>query len=51
MFLIINNVEIKINVNVNAKNWLTKVYVVNDLFGILVTVNVNMINDVMLENI
>ena len=30
-----------INAGVNAKNWLTKVYVMRDLFGTLVIVNVN----------
>ena len=29
-----------INSGVNAKNWLTKVYAIMDLFGILVIVNV-----------
>ena len=40
-----------INTGVNAKSWLAKVYVMKDLFGILVIVNVNVINHVMLENI
>ena len=40
-----------INTGVNAKSWLEKVYVMKDLFGILVIVNVNVINHVMLENI
>ena len=31
----------KINVDVNAKNWLIKVYVVKELFGIPVIVSVN----------
>ena len=51
VFVIINNVATKINADVNAKNKLTKEYVIKDLFGILVTVIVNMINHVMLENI
>ena len=38
-----------INAGVNGKNWLTKVDVMMDLFGILVYVNV--INHVILENI
>ena len=38
------------NCNV-AKNWLIKEYVIKDLFGILVIVIVNVINDVMLEDI
>ena len=40
----------KINADVNAKNWLTKEYVIKDLFGTQVTMNVNLINHVMLEN-
>ena len=39
------------NVDVNANNWLTKEYMIQDLFGILVIVNVNVINYMMLENI
>ena len=33
-----------------CKNWLTKGCVINNLFGILVIVNVNVINHVILEN-
>ena len=47
VFVIINKVGIMMNADVNAKNWLTKEYLINDLFGILVIVNVN----VMLKNI
>ena len=50
VFVTINNVGIKINADVIVKNWLTKKYVIRDLFGILVIVNVNVINNVMLEN-
>ena len=32
-----------INADVNAKNWLTKEYVIKDLLGIQVIVNVNVI--------
>ena len=39
----------KINADMNAKN--TKEYVIKDLIGILVILNVNVINHVMLENI
>ena len=39
------------NVDVNANNWLTKEYMIQDLFGILVIVNVNVINYMMSENI
>ena len=37
--------------DVNVKNWLTKDYVTKDLFGILVIVNVYVINHVMLGNV
>ena len=47
----INNVVIMINAGVNVKNGLAKEYVIRDLFGILVIVNVNAINHMMLENI
>ena len=39
VFVIINNAEMKMNVDVNAKNWLIKLYVIKDLFGILVIVS------------
>ena len=51
VFAIINKDGMKINADVNAKYWLTKKYVIKDLFGIQVIVNVNVINYVMLENI
>ena len=41
-----NNVGITKNVDVNAENWLAKVYVINDLFGVQVIVNVDMISHV-----
>ena len=41
----------KINVDVNAKNELIKVYVIKDMFGIQVIVSVNVINLVILVNI
>ena len=44
------NVGMMINVDVNVKNWLAKVVVIKDLFG-LVNMNVNAINHVILENI
>ena len=44
VFVIVNNVGIKINADVNVNNWLTKKYVINNLFGILVIVSVNAIN-------
>ena len=51
VFVIINKDGMKINSYVNAKNGLTKEYMIRDLFGILAIVNVNVINDVILENI
>ena len=51
VFVIINNSGIMINADVNAKNWLTKLDVIKDLFEILVIVIMNVINHVMLENI
>ena len=51
MFLLKNNVGIMINADVNGKNWLTKEYLIKDLFGIQVIANVNLINNAMLENI
>ena len=49
VFVTVNKVGIKLNIDVNVKNWPAKEYVTKDLFGILVIVNV--INHVMLENI
>ena len=49
VFVTVNKVRIKINADVNVKNWSTKEYVIRNLFGILVIVNV--INHAMLENI
>ena len=40
-----------INAGVNGKNWLIKAYAINDLFGILVIVSVNVINPVILASI
>ena len=51
VFVIINSVGIMINENLNENNWLKKVDAMMDLFGILVCVNVNVINDVILMNI
>ena len=51
VFVIINNVGIIINGDESVKNWLTKEYVIKDLFGTLEIVYVNVINHVMLENI
>ena len=46
VFVIPNSVGIKINVGANVNNLLTNEYVIKDLFGILVIVNVNAINHV-----
>ena len=51
VFLTINNTGIKINVDMNAKHWLTKLYVIKDSIVILVYVIVNVTNHVMFENI
>ena len=48
VFVTINNVGMMTNAGVN---FLIKVYVIKDIFGILVIVNVNVIHHVMLENI
>ena len=48
MFVGIKNVWMMINADVNV-NWLTKEYVIRNLFGILVIVNLNVINNVILE--
>ena len=44
-------VGMMINADGNVKDWLIKVYAIEDIFGILVIVSVNMINHVMLPNI
>ena len=44
VFVITNNVEMMINAGVYPKNLLINVYVIKDLFGILVIVSVNVIN-------
>ena len=51
LFVLANNNEIKINVDVNVKNSLIKEYAIKDLLGILVIVYVNAINLVVLVNI
>ena len=51
LFVIISNAGIEINVDVNVKNRLIKVYVIKDLFGFQVIVSVNVINLVILVNI
>ena len=49
-YVIINNIGIVINNDLNVKNWLINVGVIMDLFGILVYVNMNVIDCVMLVN-
>ena len=51
VFVMINNFGIMLNADVNAKNWLTKVDVTMDLFGILVYVNVNVTNHKIIQTI
>ena len=51
VFVTISNIGMMVNACVNVKNWLIKLYVVRDIFGILVIVNVNVINHLILENI
>ena len=49
MFAIINNVGMMIDAGVNANNYFIKVYVIKDLFGIVVIVSPNVINHVILD--
>ena len=51
VFLTVSKDGIKTNADVNVKNYLTKEYVVKDLFGFQLIVNVDVINHVMLYNI
>ena len=51
VFLITRKGGMKINADINAKNGLTKVYGIKDVFGIQVISNVNAMNHVMLDNI
>ena len=48
VLVIINNVGMSINPGVNVKNWLIKVYVIKDVFEILVIMSANLINHVIL---
>ena len=43
-FVITSNTRMMINAGVNVKNWLIQEYVIKDLFGIPVILNVNAIN-------
>ena len=49
--VITNNARIMRNADPNVKNYLVMEVVIEDLFGILVIVNVNVINYVLLESI
>ena len=51
LFVIVNNDGFNINVDVNVKNQLIKVYVMKDIFLILITVIANVINLAVLVNI
>ena len=51
VFVIIREDGMKMNADINAKNGLTKVYAIKDIFGIQVISDVNPMNHVMLENI
>ena len=51
LFVIVNNDGFNINVDVNVKNQLIKVYVMKDIFLILITVVANVINLAVLVNI
>ena len=51
VFGIINSVGIMINADVNVNNPVTKKDVMKNLYGSQVTVNVNVINHVILDNI
>ena len=51
LFAIIKKYGMKINVNANVTNSMIKVYVIKDMLGIPVIVNVNVINHVMLVSI
>ena len=44
VFVIINNVGIMKNLDVNVNNLLTKLYMIKNLFGILINVNVTVID-------
>ena len=51
VFIIINKAGMMINAGMNVKNWLIKVYGINNLFGIQVMLIVNVINHVILVSI
>ena len=51
VFVMINKGVVKVNTDVNAKNILTKGYVIKDLIRILAIASVSLMNYVMLEKI
>ena len=51
VFVITNSARMKINASVNVKNGLIKVCVIRDLFGIPLTVSVNVTHLVILVSI
>ena len=51
LFVIINNVELKINIDANVRNSFTKVYAIKDMLGMLVIANANVLSHVILESI
>ena len=51
LFVIINNDGIMINIDVNVKNWLIKVYAIKDMLRMLVIVSVNAVYHMMLVSI
>ena len=51
LFVIINNVELKINIDANVRNSFRKVYAIKDMLGMLVIANANVLSHVILESI
>ena len=51
VFVMMSNLGIMINVDVNVKNLLTKEDIIKNLFGILLFVNLNVINHVTQDSI
>ena len=51
LFVIINNVELKINIDANVRNSFRKVYAIKDMLGMLVIANANVLSHVILVSI
>ena len=51
LFVIINNVELKINIDANVRNSFTKVYAIKDMLGMPVIANANVLSHVILVSI